>query len=228
VTIKSYYMKGKHVKRHYPWIEFIFSIPFCIPIAKALSKTRVHPNIISLMTFPVAIFAGYMFAMGRFVEGALFYWLGYILDDVDGNLARMTNKVSKFGSRLDYFGDVFNTLVMYAGLWYGLYYVIGSGGFGLKIIVFHYILMFSSHIIFEDGDFTYKTIHPKIFSYYSPYEEAILTFFFLPMATIFYKDAILVGLPLLILMQMISFMLIFAWKGDVKNIKKRIKAMMKL
>jgi hypothetical protein len=117
---------------------------------------------------------------------------------------------------------------MYAGLWYGAFYVRGLGFYGFLFIAIHYFLMFSSHIIFDAGDFTYKTIHPKIFSYYSPYEEAIITFFFLPVATLVYKDAILVGLTMLVLLQGVSFTIIFVWKGNVKNIKQRIKAMMKV
>jgi len=76
------------------------------------------------------------------------------------------------------------------------------------------------------GDFRYKTIFPRVFSYYSPFEEAFGTFFFAPL---FNKVRLL--FPILVALQFISYVILFIKKKekpDLEEIEERIKMMLKL
>lgn len=103
--------------------------------AKALAKTSITPNQITLVRFIVAAPArAYFFSRGDHVAnllGLLIYVPLAIVDWVDGDLARLTNQVSALGKFLD---DTLDRVLMllvlgslfYAGinspnsLWWGL------------------------------------------------------------------------------------------------------------
>jgi len=61
---------------------------------------RIHPNILSLMSFAMAAPGFYFYVKGNSLLGSLFI-LGALFDSVDGVVARKTDKTSKFGGVLD-------------------------------------------------------------------------------------------------------------------------------
>ena len=227
VTIKKIYTQqpNENFIKEDAWAPILLSDPVSIPLARLLSRIkRIHPNHITLLTVPFAFIAAYMFIKGELIYGALFYWLNFVLDGTDGKVARLTGKNSKFGEKLDYYTDTVNNLAMYFGLWWSQYYIHGDWFIGGVIVFAHYAIMVFGYVFV--GDFRYKTIFPRVFSYYSPFEEAFGTFFFAPL---FNKVKLL--FPILVALQFISYVILFIKKKekpDLEEIEERIKMMLKL
>jgi len=151
----------------------------------------------------------------------LFYFISYILDCSDGTLARLTNTTSKYGERLDYYTDITNNAPMYFGLWYSQFYLQGMWFIGGAIIATHYAIMVFGYVFLKK--LTYKTISPRVCSYYMHADEGFLTFFFVPLTGIFYLI-----LPILVLLQLVSYIILFFTQKEKPDIKKNIKSMLKM
>ncbi|MBI4484363.1 MAG: CDP-alcohol phosphatidyltransferase family protein [Acidobacteria bacterium] len=75
-----------------------------LPLIRALARTPISPNVISLLGLVVAIAAGALFAQGRYslaVAGALLAYLSSLLDHCDGSVARIKHQESAFGCWLE-------------------------------------------------------------------------------------------------------------------------------
>jgi len=75
---------------------------FSRPIASFLAeKTKITPNQMSFISFLVGILSGAAFLLGQNIVGGLLAQTASILDGVDGDLAVITGKISKFGGFFD-------------------------------------------------------------------------------------------------------------------------------
>lgn len=227
ITIKKFYTQRpeENFLKEDAWAPILLSDPVSIPLARFLSKfRRIHPNYITLLSIPFAFAAAYMFMTGNLAYGAIFYWLNFVLDGTDGKVARLTGTTSKFGAKLDYYTDTLNNLAMYFGLWWSQYYMYGDGLLGGAIVFAHYASMVFCYLFI--GDFAYKTIFPRVYSYYSPFEEAFGTFFFAPLL-----NMVRLFLPILVALQFVSYIVLFIRRREKMNheeLKRRIKKMLKL
>jgi len=80
------------------------------PVAVFLAKFNARPNIITLVRSLLVVLAMYLFyraTIWSFFYGGLFIQVADILDYVDGDLARLTKKTSKFGEWLEYLENNF-------------------------------------------------------------------------------------------------------------------------
>jgi CDP-diacylglycerol--glycerol-3-phosphate 3-phosphatidyltransferase len=89
-------------------------------IVNLLASLHVHPNILTLTGMVINIFAMVLFAQGRFIPGALVIVFAGIFDIVDGEVARRTKRVTKFGAFFDSVIDRYSDLLLLLGLiiWY--------------------------------------------------------------------------------------------------------------
>ena len=105
-------------------------------IVNLLSNLRVHPNILTLTGLAINIFAMVLFAKGIFAWAGLVVIFAGIFDMVDGEVARRTKRVTKFGAFFDSVIDRYSDMVLLLGLiiWYAkidrIFYV-GLTGFAL-------------------------------------------------------------------------------------------------
>lgn len=226
--IKNIYTEGPNedfIKKKDSWTVILLGGILSIPLVRLITKIKIkiHPNVITILTIPFALIAAISFAYGKLVLGAIFFFLNFTLDCTDGKLARLTNTTSQFGEKLDYYTDTVNNLAMYFGLWWSQYYLQGQWLLGGGIVFAHYAIMVFGYTFIKD--ITYKTIFPRVFSYYSPFEEAFGTFFFAPLFNV-----VRIAFPILVLLQFISYiiLLIKKEKPDLEEIKKRIKNMLKI
>src|SRR5436309_15710361 len=71
------------------------------PLGRYLSKILIHapfsPNQISIVSTLIGISSGWPFATGYFISGAFLLQISAIIDCVDGDLARVLYKESRFG-----------------------------------------------------------------------------------------------------------------------------------
>jgi CDP-diacylglycerol--glycerol-3-phosphate 3-phosphatidyltransferase len=85
-----------------------------------LAALRVHPNVLTLLGLVVNIFAAVLFARGLFFWAGLVVLCAGIFDMVDGEVARRTKRVTKFGAFFDSVIDRYSDLVLFLGIihWY--------------------------------------------------------------------------------------------------------------
>ena len=95
-------------KRDY-WWTVIFIDPLAIPLTRMLVKRRwSNPDEITLVSLILGLLTGLFFAVGErwaLVTGGLVYYLSFLLDCVDGKLARALNMSSEKGQQLDAMSD---------------------------------------------------------------------------------------------------------------------------
>src|SRR5437773_7046699 len=89
-------------------------------IVNLLARLRVHPNILTLVGMLINIFAMILFAKGLFQWAALVIIFAGIFDIVDGEVARRTKRVTRFGAFFDSVIDRYSDLLLLLGLlvWY--------------------------------------------------------------------------------------------------------------
>lgn len=74
---------------------------FTVPIARVLARWKVHPNTLTLLGCLLTIGVGGVIASGRLVLGGWLLAIVAPIDALDGALARVTGRTSRFGGFLD-------------------------------------------------------------------------------------------------------------------------------
>ncbi|MCU7494132.1 MAG: CDP-alcohol phosphatidyltransferase family protein [Ignavibacteria bacterium] len=88
------------------WLDIKFYRPLGYLIARACKKIKVTPNAISFTGMFLGVLAGWLFYYSEFrltLAGILLLIVSEAMDSADGQLARMTNRKSRFGRVLDGF-----------------------------------------------------------------------------------------------------------------------------
>ncbi|QLQ39021.2 DUF5941 domain-containing protein [Micromonospora robiginosa] len=91
-------------------------------VAKAAARIGLGPSGVTLFSVLFAVAAAVLFGVGgrpALVAGGVLLYLGFVLDCVDGQLARYTRHFSAWGGWLDTMADRFKEYVVYAGLGFG-------------------------------------------------------------------------------------------------------------
>ena len=102
-----------------------------------ISKLNVDPNVLTFIGLGINILATILFARGLFFWAGLVMLFGGIFDMLDGAVARVSKRVTRFGGFLDSVIDRYSDMLMLFGLliWYAkverLFYV---GLTGMAII----------------------------------------------------------------------------------------------
>lgn len=114
--IAAIYRASKKRKDINPWTEWVCRPPAAV-FVYALRNTRVTPNQITFLSAVVCAGAGAMFA---FLHGyvwvllaALVFELSFVLDCVDGQLARVRGTSSPLGHLLDFLMDEIKAMLLY-------------------------------------------------------------------------------------------------------------------
>ena len=105
---------------------------FSRPIASFLAeKTKITPNQMSFISFLVGILSGAAFLLGQGIVGGLLAQTASILDGVDGDLAVITEKTSKFGGFFDSLLDRYADSAIILGL---IFNALSLGGNSLAVL----------------------------------------------------------------------------------------------
>jgi len=89
------------------------------PVGRIVGKTGVSPNTLTIFGFCINFGVAWLISQGHFVYGGILILLAGIFDLLDGAVARMTGKVTKFGALLDSTLDRYSEAVILFGLlWY--------------------------------------------------------------------------------------------------------------
>jgi len=98
-----------------------FARIFLEPLARFIGWTGISPNVITVIGFVLMIGVAMVLAGGHFVWGGILITGVALFDAVDGTLARMMGRSSRFGAFLDSTLDRFSEAVIFLGLF--IYYV---------------------------------------------------------------------------------------------------------
>ena len=86
------------------------------PIARLIGRAGVSPNVVTLTGVVLNLGVAWVLAQGYMRIGGLLVPLVSLFDALDGTLARLTGKRSRFGAFLDSTMDRFSEAIVYLGL----------------------------------------------------------------------------------------------------------------
>lgn len=89
----------------------------------AMSGGRISPNAVTIFSAVMHIPIAYLIAQGEFGWGAVLLIIFGLFDTLDGQIARLTDKVSRFGMFLDSATDRVKEILLYVGI---VYYLVTS------------------------------------------------------------------------------------------------------
>lgn len=98
-----------------------YSRSFLEPMARFISWTGVSPTVVTITGFILMIGVALVLAQGNLFWGGVLIGFVTLLDALDGTLARMMGRTSRFGAFLDSTLDRFSEAVIYFGLFIHLY-----------------------------------------------------------------------------------------------------------
>ena len=119
-------------KAIYPKVEALLNrgAAFC-------HQKRLTPNQLTLAGLALSFLAGWLFSEGHFFLGGIVMLAGALGDLLDGPLARLTGKTSKFGAFFDSTVDRYSDFFLFGGI--ALFFA-RQGRFGWLFIVLGIIL----------------------------------------------------------------------------------------
>ncbi|GGT24123.1 CDP-alcohol phosphatidyltransferase family protein [Nonomuraea spiralis] len=109
-------------KRRDSWWTVYFVDPVACRVALPVAnRTRMTPNGLTVFSLVLGMVSATCFALDHLVAGALMFYLSFMVDCVDGKIARLKGTGTPFGLWLDYVGDRVRVVLCAGGLAYGQY-----------------------------------------------------------------------------------------------------------
>jgi|MudIll2142460700_1097286.scaffolds.fasta_scaffold146525_2 CDP-L-myo-inositol myo-inositolphosphotransferase len=118
-TVRSY----PFLRKYLPVDRFIVR-PLASLLVRAVYRTRLTPNDLTLASFFLALVAGLVYLVGKplfVVLGGCLAMLSTIFDNADGMLARAKDMTSRYGAFLDLFLDRIADFAVLTGIAFGIY-----------------------------------------------------------------------------------------------------------
>jgi CDP-diacylglycerol--glycerol-3-phosphate 3-phosphatidyltransferase len=86
------------------------------PLARLINRTGISPNLLTVIGFVLTVGVAYVLATGRLQIGGVLIVVAGAFDALDGTLARLAGRRSRFGAFLDSTVDRLSEAVIYLGL----------------------------------------------------------------------------------------------------------------
>lgn len=117
-------------KRRDSWWTVYFVDPVACRVALPVANhTRLTPNALTVLSLVLGAVSAAFLAMNQLVAGAFLFYLSFMIDCVDGKIARLKGTGTPFGLWLDYVGDRIRVVLCAGGLAYGQYALTGDVSF---------------------------------------------------------------------------------------------------
>ncbi len=87
-----------------------------LPVSGFLAKLGLNPNLLSLFGTLVSLLAGYLFYSGRLFFAGLAVIFSGLMDIIDGQVAKLSGKETRFGGILDSALDRYSEIFIYTGI----------------------------------------------------------------------------------------------------------------
>lgn len=89
---------------------------FTDPIVRLMAAARIHPNMLTILGLFLNVLTGWLLATGHLLAGGLLVLFSGWFDMLDGALARLTHKTTRFGALLDSAVDRVSEAAVFLGL----------------------------------------------------------------------------------------------------------------
>ncbi|NQV08807.1 CDP-alcohol phosphatidyltransferase family protein [Candidatus Woesearchaeota archaeon] len=110
----------KNLKDTDAWSEVLFFYIFSLPLAfiiHKISKNKSLPYLLTFLSFALRAYGGILFFYQNILMGVLFNILGFIIDDVDGQVSRaIFGKDPNMRGTLDFLLDFVSMVIVFVGL----------------------------------------------------------------------------------------------------------------
>src|SRR6059036_2495444 len=107
-------------------------------LTRLFLRIGLSPNAITVLSLFIGLMAAGSFALGGYlvgIVGSLLFQLSAIVDCCDGEVARLTNRQSRFGEQLDITADNVVHMAIFAGVAWGTYVTQVSGTSWLPLLL---------------------------------------------------------------------------------------------
>ena len=169
-----------------------------------LSRTSIHPHQVVVFSFVVSLVGIVLFGLKMYLLGAVFFFLGRVLDCVDGELARLKGLKTDYGRWLDYSLDAVTFFLLVVSLViasigaYPVFFVLGVGYAALlatsmmffqsawSVVVFRDILDFHESMKMRGSAYLSRMMGLPVKMPYSGETQMILLFICLALGSPFY------------------------------------------
>ncbi|ADG87366.1 hypothetical protein TBS_26210 [Thermobispora bispora] len=112
---------AKRKRRDSWWTVFLVDPLACRLTLWVANHTSLTPNALSMISLAIGLGSATAFAAGVLPLGAVLFYLSFMVDCMDGKLARLKGNGDPFGLWLDYVGDRLRVLWCALGLGFGEY-----------------------------------------------------------------------------------------------------------
>jgi CDP-diacylglycerol---glycerol-3-phosphate 3-phosphatidyltransferase len=85
-------------------------------LVRGLASAGVHPNILTAIGVSINVGCAVLFGIGEFFWAGIVLIVANVFDMLDGNVARLTGNVTRFGSFLDSSLDRLSDMVVFLGI----------------------------------------------------------------------------------------------------------------
>lgn len=85
-------------------------------IVRGAADSGIHPNFLTVIGVCINVLCAVLFGVGEFWWAGIVLILANLFDMLDGNVARLTGKISKFGGFLDSTLDRLSDMVVFIGI----------------------------------------------------------------------------------------------------------------
>lgn len=128
-SMRTYSLDDVHEtrKRRDSWWTVYFVDPVACRVALPVANhTRLTPNGLTVFSLVLGLVSAVCFGLNQLIAGAGFFYLSFMIDCVDGKIARLKGTGTPFGLWLDYVGDRIRVVLCAGGLAYGQYTLTGD------------------------------------------------------------------------------------------------------
>src|SRR5947207_8781145 len=80
-----------------------------------LARGHINPNILTFIGVAINVGSGLLFGFGKFFWAGIILIVANLFDMLDGQVARLSGRVTRYGGILDSAGDRRSALVEFAG-----------------------------------------------------------------------------------------------------------------
>lgn len=85
-------------------------------IVRGVSRSRINPNALTFIGLLINIGCGVLYGYGMFFKAGLLMILANVFDMLDGQVARLRGRVTRFGAFFDSVIDRYSDIIVYVGI----------------------------------------------------------------------------------------------------------------
>lgn len=93
-------------------------------IVRGLARSRIHPNALTFIGLLINVGCAFLYGYGKFFEAGLAMIVANLFDILDGRVARLRGRVTRFGAFFDSNIDRYSDIVVFVGIM--VYYAVSN------------------------------------------------------------------------------------------------------